>query len=107
MRIHLVHDLDAHAAARDLLENGMVAIDDITEELIDDAEEDIFEELGYAGDGILLTKQRVDTSWGPVFVLRDPDVVSAAKARAAVLRERPEPKKQAGRTTKKRPAPDK
>lgn len=66
----------------------MVGIDDIAENLYDVIFEAIIDELGFAADDMDLRQQRVDTSYGPVFVLRDHERCSAREARAAVTRER-------------------
>lgn len=89
LAIHDVHALDARSAAAELARQGMVAVDDISEGLIDCAWEEIFDELGDAADGMPLKTQRIETPWGPVFVMRDADRVSAAAARGAVLSQRP------------------
>ncbi len=85
MKIHVTPGVDARAAARDLLETGAVAIDDIGENLYDVVRDEIFEELGRAVDDLDIRTQRVATSIGPVFVLRNTDIWSAARARSAVL----------------------
>lgn len=91
MRIHVVPGVDSRAAARDLLETGAVGIDDIGESLQDIIHDEILEELGHAGDALDLRTQRVDTALGPVFVLRNADVWSAAEARKALLDDRGPP----------------
>ena len=91
MRIHVVPGVDARAAARDLLETGAVGIDDIAENMHDVVHDEILDELGNAADGLDLRTQRVDTAIGPVFVLRDADRWSAAKARNVVLHDRGQP----------------
>jgi len=83
--IHVTPGVDARAAARDLLKNGAVGIDDIGENSYDLIRDEILEILGHAGDAIDLRTERVSTAIGPVFVLRDADIWSAAKARRAVL----------------------
>lgn len=88
MRIHCCPGVDEVAAAKDFLDTGMVGVDDIAENLYDVIFEAIIDELGHAADFMDLREQRVDTSYGPVFVLRDHDRCSAQRARAAVLRER-------------------
>jgi len=87
--IHDVHAFDARTAARELLRHGMVAVDDITEKLIDCAWEDLFDQLGHSADGMRFKTQRIETGWGPVFVMRDAKRVSAVKARNVVLGLRP------------------
>jgi hypothetical protein len=93
IQVRDVHEFDASGAAHDLIRMGMVAVDDIGEGLHDVAWEELHEELGHGADGLNLKKQRVDTGWGPVFVMRDADRVTAAAARKAVLQERPPLKK--------------
>lgn len=88
MRIHDVHDFDAKAASRDLLKFGLTAVDDFGGSLYDCAQDELLEELGHAGDEIDLATDRIETSWGPVFVFRDRARVSLAKARALVMAER-------------------
>jgi len=88
MTVHVVPGVDSRAAARDLLETGAVGIDDIAETMHDVIRDEILEELGHAGDELDLRMQRVETVIGPVFVLRDADVWSAAEARRAVLGQR-------------------
>ena len=88
MRIHVVPGVDARAAARDLRETGAVGIDDIGEDLHEVIRDEILDELGHAGDGLDLREQRINTAIGPVFVLRDADLWSAAEVRKAVLTER-------------------
>lgn len=88
IQIHCVPGVDAAAAARDLLRDGAVGIDDIAENLYDVIHEEILDELGHRGDGLDIRIQRVATSIGPVFVLRDSSTWSAAKARRAVLAAR-------------------
>jgi hypothetical protein len=88
IKIHVAPGVDARAAARDLLKTGAVGIDDIAENHHDVVRDEILEELGNAGDGIDLRTQRVDTPLGPVFVLRNADVWSAAEAKKVVLNSR-------------------
>lgn len=87
MRVHVAPGVDARIAAADLLSEGMVVIDDIGENLHDLVSEEILDELGHVADGLDILEQRVDTRLGPVFILRAASLWSAAKARAAVLRE--------------------
>lgn len=84
IKIHVAPGMDAHAAARDLLRTGAVGIDDIGENLYDVVRDEILYHLGHAGDEIDLRTDRVRTTFGPVFVLRDAAVWSAADAREAV-----------------------
>jgi hypothetical protein len=88
IKIHVAPGVDARAAAHDLLKTGAVGIDDTGENLYDLVRDEIFDELGNAGDGIDLRTQRVDTPLGPVFVFRNADVWSAADAKKAVLNSR-------------------
>jgi hypothetical protein len=83
-----VPGVDARAAARDLLKSGAVGIDDIGENLHDLIRDEILDELGNPWDGIDLRPQRVDTPIGPVLVLREADIWSAAAAKKAVLNSR-------------------
>ncbi len=84
MTIHVVPGVDARAAARDLIETGAVGIDDIGENMYDIIWDEILDELGHVGDELDLRMERVATAIGPVFVLRNADVWSAADARRAV-----------------------
>lgn len=88
MEIHCVPGVDAAAAARDLFRDGAVGIDDIAENIYDVLHEEILEELGHLADGLDIRTQRVATSIGPVFVLRNARAWSAAEARRAVLAAR-------------------
>ena len=87
LRIHVVPGIDSRAAARDLLDVGAVGIDDIGEETFPLIRDEIFDELGHAADELDIRTQRVDTNAGPVFVLRNADVWSAAQTRKAILRD--------------------
>lgn len=87
MKIHVTPGVDARAAARDLLADGAVGIDDIGENLHDVIRDEILAELGHAADAFDLREQRIDTARGPVFVLRVARLWSAARARSAVLAE--------------------
>lgn len=88
-----VHAIDARRAAAELAGQGMVAVDDITEGLMDCAWEEIFDELGHVADGMPLKAERIETGWGPMFVMRDADHVSPEEARSAVLIQRLRPRK--------------
>jgi hypothetical protein len=88
MRVHVVPGVDAASAADDLLQTGMVAVDDIGRETYRGVFDEILEELGHLADGLDLREQRVETAFGPVFILRDPDMWSAARVRRAVLADR-------------------
>ena len=88
MRIHVVPGVDAELAAADLLATGMVAVDDIGEQSYKGVFDEIMEELGHMADGLDLREQCVETPLGAVFVLRDPDMWSAARAKKAVLAAR-------------------
>ncbi len=85
IKIHVEPGIDARAAARDLLRDGAVGIDDIGENLYDVARDEILEELGHAGDGIDVRTDWIEGPFGPVFVLRDAAIWSAAAAKKAVL----------------------
>ena len=85
IKIHVAPGVDARAAAHDLLKTGAVGIDDIGENLHDVVGEEILAELGHAGDGLDLRTQRLETPFGPVFVIRIADIWSAAAAKKAVL----------------------
>lgn len=87
MKIYIASGIDSRRAAKELLREGMVAIDDISEGLIDVTWDEILDELSHAADELDLRRDRIATALGPVFVIRDHERVSAAKARAAVLRE--------------------
>ena len=86
IKIHVAPGVDALDAARDFLRTGAVGIDDIGENLYDLVREEILDELGNVGDGIELETDRVESPLGPVFVLRNADLWSAAQARNAVLK---------------------
>lgn len=88
MRIHVVPGVDAESAAADVLSVGMVMVDDIGEQSYQVVFDEILEELGHMGDGLDLREQRVETPFGPVFILREPDMWSAARAKKAVLAAR-------------------
>lgn len=92
MEIHDIHGFDARRAANELLSAGFIAIDDISWQLVDCAWDEVLNALGHAADELVLARQRVETSLGPVFVIRDAELVSAAKARREVLKCRPAPK---------------
>ena len=95
MKIHVVPGVDARAAARDLLANGAVGIDDIAENMYDLIWDEIVEALGHGADETAIRRQRVATAIGPVFVLRDAALWTAAQVRAAVHEMRGHPR---GRT---------
>ena len=88
MRIHVVPGVDEELAASDLLATGMVAVDDIGEQSYQGVFDDILGELGHIADGLDLRKQQVETPLGPVFILRDPDMWSAARTKKVVLAAR-------------------
>lgn len=48
--IHVTPGVDSSAAARDLMKNGAVAIDDIGENLYDVIRDEILDDLGYTAD---------------------------------------------------------
>ena len=85
IKIHVAPGVDAREAARDFLKTGAIGIDDIGENLYDLVREEILDELGNAGDGIDLRTDRVESAFGPVFVLRDAAIWSVAAAKKAVL----------------------
>lgn len=84
MRVHVVPGVDTQSAAADLVATGMVAVDDIGEQSYQGVFEEIMEELGHMGDGLDFGEQRIETPLGPVFVLREPSMWSAARAKKAV-----------------------
>jgi len=85
MQIHCTPGVDTAAAAADLLRDGAVGIDDITENLYDLDQLEIFDEIGHAVDEMDIREQRIETRAGPVFVLRVASLWTAAQAKAAVL----------------------
>jgi hypothetical protein len=92
MRIHVVPGVDAASAAADLMQTGMVAVDDIGRESYQGVFEEILEELGHMADVLDLREQRVETPLGPVFILREPSMWSASRARKAVFADRGGPR---------------
>ncbi len=93
LKIHVVPGVDAQAAARDLLQNGAVGVDDIGENTYDLIWDEILDALGHVADEIAIRRQRIETRIGPVFVLRNATLWTAAKARAAVLEMRGDPRR--------------
>lgn len=91
----MVPGVNARAGARDFLANGAVGIDDIAENMYDVIWDEVLEILGHVADAAAIRRQRIETSIGPVFVLRDGTLWTAAKARATVLDMRGRPR---GRT---------
>jgi len=91
IRIRDVLDLDARAASRELVKFGLTVIDDISEMLVETADDELADELGHARDEMDIHIDRVDTGWGPVFVFRDRSRVTLASAKAAVFALRPKP----------------
>ncbi len=85
LKIHVVPGVDARAAARDFRAQGAVGVDDIAANMYDVIWDEILELLGHDADAIAIRRQRIDTRIGPVFVLRDGTLWTAAEARAAVL----------------------
>ena len=79
--------VDVRAAVRDLMKDGAVGIDDIGENTYDSIRDAILDSLGHAAGGFDLRTQRIATAMGPVFVLRNHHVWSAANTRRAVLSE--------------------
>ena len=88
MNIPEIHDFDARSAAKELLSYGVTAVDDIGELLYKDALEELFDELGFAGDELDVVADRIDTDLGPVFVFRDRRRVTLKKARMYVAKQR-------------------
>lgn len=86
IKIHAAPGVDAREAARDFLKTGAVGIDDIGGNLYDLVREEILDELGNVGDGIDLESDRVESPFGPIFVLRNADLWSAAEAKKTVLK---------------------
>lgn len=91
LRIPDIQDFDPKLATAELLTFGFTAVDDISGQLVDCAHEELHDALGFAGDGIDLVVDEIDTSWGPVFVFRDRGRVTRQKVRALVLKVRPAP----------------
>ena len=85
LKIHVTPGVDARAAARDLMRDVAVGIEDIGENLYDVIRDEILEELGFEGDGLDLRTDRVETAIGPVFVTRERSAWTAATAKKAVL----------------------
>ena len=91
LRIHVVPGVDARAAARDFLDDGAVGIDDIAENMYEVIWDEVLEALGHVADEIGIRRQRVETRIGPVFVLRNGALWTAARAKAAVVGTRGRP----------------
>ena len=89
MNIPDVRDFDAIAAMRELLADGYTAVDDIGGLLYQHAEEELLDALGFAADDIEIVTDRIDTSFGPVFVFRNPSRVTANQVAAEVRKYRP------------------
>jgi hypothetical protein len=89
MKIHDVHGFNARLAADELLGVGFTAVDDITRELIDCAQDELFEALGFAADGMDIRFEEMETSWGPVFIFWDGDRDCLETAREFVRANRP------------------
>jgi len=90
MRIPDIYDFDPEQAAQEVLTFGFTAVDDISEQLVESALDGLYEALGFAGDHLDLKTDRIDTSWGPVFVFRDRSRVPLRKVRAFVMKHRPD-----------------
>ncbi len=88
MRIHVTPGIDSRAAARDLLRDGAVGIDDIGANLYDVVRDEVMDELGEVADALDIRTERVDTALGPVFVVRCADRWSATAARKVILDDR-------------------
>ena len=85
MKIHSSPGVDAEQAARDLIECGAVAIDDIGENLYDVIFEEIIDLLGHVADELDLRTVRVRTQFGPVFVMRNARLWSESEAKEDIL----------------------
>lgn len=88
MNIPEIHDFKARSAAKELLSDGITAVDDIGEMLYEHALEELFDELGFAGDGLDIVVDKIETDLGPVFVFRDRRRVTLKKARMLVAKQR-------------------
>ena len=89
MKIHDVYGFDARSAADELLRMGFTAVDDITGQLIDCAQDELFDALGFAGDEMDVRVEEMQTSFGPVFVFWDGRRESLDAARKFVRDKRP------------------
>jgi len=89
MKIHDVHDFDARKAARELLRVGFTAVDDIGGQLIDCAQDELFDALGFASDDLDVQVEEIRTDWGPVYVFWDTSRACLGAARAFVKANRP------------------
>ncbi len=89
MKIHDVYGFNAQRAADELISVGFTAVDDISGKLIDCAQDELFDALGFAGDEMDVRVEEMRTSWGPVFVFWDGDKESLAAARKFVRANRP------------------
>lgn len=89
VRIPDIHDFDPKQAAVELLAFGFTAVDDISGQLVDCAQEELDDALGFAADDIDLVVDKIDTTWGPVFVFRNRRRVTLKKVKALVQKERP------------------
>ena len=88
IKIHVAPEVNVRAVAQDLLSTGAVGIDGITECLHGFFRDVVLDNLGFAGDAFDVQMQIVDTSLGPVLVLREANVWSAARARREIIRLR-------------------
>lgn len=89
MKIHDVHGFDAEQAGRELLDLGFTAVDDVSGELIECAEEELLDALRFAADEIDLGVDEIRTTCGPVFVFWDRGRATLEAAKAFVLKNRP------------------
>ncbi len=89
MKIQDVHDFNARRAARELLRVGFTAVDDISGALIDCAQDELFDALGFAGDEFDVRREEIRTGWGPVFVFWDGSRGTLEAAKAFVRAQRP------------------
>lgn len=72
-----------------MLSDGVTAVDDIGGMLYEHALEELFDELGFAADNLDIVVDKIETSFGPVFVFRDRRRVTLKKrARMLVAKQR-------------------
>ena len=88
MKVYDVHDFNAKAASREFLKHGFIAVDDISGGLVDCAEDELLDALGFAADELDLGIEELSTSWGPVFVFWDRGRGTLAAAKAFVFTQR-------------------
>lgn len=89
MKIHDVYGFNARRAADELMRVGFTAVDDIRGQLIDCAQDELFDALGLAGDEMNVRVEELRTSLGPVFVFWDGDKASLEAAKEFVRTHRP------------------